>query len=285
MEKYKQIKKVAIYGIITNVLLSIIKLVTGLLSYSQAMIADGINSLGDIVSSIMTLIGNKISSKPKDSDHPYGHGKAEYIFSLMIGVTLIQFAIQIIKNAIDSYSSKQKVEFSIYLILVSIVVIAIKYALYIYTKKVGSKTQSLLLVANSKDYRNDIFVTLGTLTSIIFDYFSLYIADVIVAIIIAIWTGYSGFKIIVEAYRVLMDTNIDSKTIDKIRQIVLKIRGISHIDDITSKPTGLKYLIIIKVSVPGNITVNTAHKAAAIIRRRVNKLDKIADTIVHINPS
>lgn len=285
MEKYKQIKKVAIYGMITNVLLSIIKLIAGILSYSQAMIADGINSLGDIVSSIMTLIGNKISSKPRDSDHPYGHGKAEYIFSLIIGVILIEFSIEIIKNAINSYINKQSVEFSIYLIVVSIAVIAIKYALYVYTKNVGTKTQSLLLIANSKDYRNDIFVTIGTLISIVFDYFNLYIADVVVAIIISIWTGYSGFKIIVEAYRVLMDTNIDLKTIDRIRQIVLKIKGISHIDDITSQPTGIKYLIIIKVSVPGNMTVKTSHKTAAIIRRRVNKLDKVADTIVHINPS
>lgn len=284
MEKYKEIRKTAIFGIITNIALSIIKLIAGFLTNSQAMIADGANSFGDIISGSLTLIGNKISSKPKDSDHPYGHGKAEYIFSMIIGIILIQFSIQIIKNSIQSYIKNTHVVFSIYLIVVSLIVIAIKTVLYLVTNKVALKNKNLLLVSNAKDYRNDIFVTVGTLISIIFDSFSLYFVDIVVAIIIAIWTGYSGFKIIIQAYRVLMDTNIDSKVIDKISEIVLSIKGVGHIDEITSKPTGLKYLVIIKVSVPGNKTVNSAHRIAAIIRRKVNRIDQIADTLVHVNP-
>lgn len=284
MEKYNEIKKASILGIFANTFLAIIKLIVGLFSKSQAMVADGLNSLGDIVTSTMTLIGNRIACKPKDNDHPYGHGKAEYIFSLMIGLVLIEFSLQIIKNAIDCYINNIHLTFSIWLVIVSIITIVIKFVLYMYTKNIAKRNKSILLLANSQDHRNDIFLTFGTLISIISSIFKLYYIDIIVAIFISFWIGYTAIKIIIESYRVLMDTNIDQKIIDNIKDIVLSINGVNHIDEIIAKPTGLKYLLIVKVSVPGEVSVNEGHKIAGIIREKVNELDTVNDTVVHINP-
>ena len=133
-ERYKITKKVGIYGIIGNVFLLIIKTIVGFTSKSQAMIADSINSAGDIFASLMAFIGNKIASAPKDEDHNFGHGKAEYLFSLFIAISMILVSIKTIIDAITSLVNGSELKFSWWLIIVCIVTIIVKLSLYTYTK-------------------------------------------------------------------------------------------------------------------------------------------------------
>lgn len=284
MESHIEIKRAAILGIFANMFLAIIKIIVGFVTNSQAMIADSINSFSDIFSSLITYIGNRIASKPKDEDHPYGHGKSEYIFSFVIGISLILMALEIINNSINSYISNQHITYSVWLIIVVAITIIIKLSLYIYTKKLAESNKSILLKANMLDHRNDIFVSLAVLISILSSMCKIYILDIIVAIVISVWIIYTAIKIFVESYKVLMDTNINEETQNKIKEIALSVNNVSHVDEILTKPTGSKYLVIIKVSVPGGITVNESHKTAGIIRSRVNELEQINDTVVHINP-
>ena len=167
MERFNVTKKVGCLGIVGNIFLFVIKIVIGIIAHSQAMIADAINSAGDIFASLMTWIGNKISSVPNDDDHNYGHGKAEYIFSMLISISMIMISIKMLYDSIFSIIIGNKIIFSWSLIVVCIITIITKLGLYIYTKKLYKKYNNVLVKANMLDHRNDCVITLFTLMAIL----------------------------------------------------------------------------------------------------------------------
>lgn len=191
MDRFTVTKKAGIFGIFGNIFLLVIKSTIGLITGSQAMIADSVNSAGDIFASFMTFIGNKIASKPGDSNHNFGHGKSEYIFSLLISISMIAVSIKLLIDSISSLILKNELAFSIYLVIVCIVTIVIKALLYIYTNSVYKKFNNILLKANAKDHFNDCIVTSFTLISILFASQGIYWVDSVVGIGIAIWICYS----------------------------------------------------------------------------------------------
>lgn len=191
MDRFTVTKKAGIFGVWGNIFLLVIKATIGLMTGSQAMIADSVNSAGDIFASLMTFIGNKIASKPGDSNHNFGHGKSEYIFSLLISISMIAVSIKLLIDSISSLIFKNELTFSIYLVIVCIVTIFIKALLYIYTNRVYKKFNNILLKANAKDHFNDCIVTSFTLISILFASQGIYWVDSVVGIGIAIWICYS----------------------------------------------------------------------------------------------
>ncbi len=278
-------KNTSILGVLANLFLLIIKFAIGIFSKSQAMIADGLNSAGDILASVISYVGAKISSKPEDYDHPYGHGKAEYIFSFFIGISMIIASILMIDNSIRSIVSHNEIILSVWLILVSVITIITKFVLYLWCKRKYKICNSILIKASMEDHRNDIFLTLATIISIAFGYFKIYFVDGIVGICISVWIIYVGIKILFESYKILMDTNISKKEQEEIIKMVELKEDIIHVDSIISKPVGSKYIVILKVSLDGKKTLNEAHKICGIIKSEIIKNFKyVQDVIVHPNP-
>lgn len=284
MDRYELTKKIAIMGITANILLLAAKLLVGFISRSQAMIADGFNSAGDVFASVMTFAGNKISSKPKDQDHPYGHGKAEYIFSMIISFSLLLVAYKIFTDSLYSILNREQLVFSWWLIGTAILTIVLKLSLFIYTNKAGKLHDNLLIIANSEDHRNDVFVTSSTLLGILLGTAGIYWFDGLVGIGIALWIAFTGFRIFRSSYYVLMDTSIGKVLKNDIIQQINTIEGVDHIDSITAKPIGVNYIIIVKVSVKGDMTVIESHSIAARIKEKLKKLGNVSDVVVHINP-
>lgn len=177
MDRYKETKKAGILGIFGNIFLLIIKSIVGFISGSQAMIADAANSAGDIFASLMTFIGNKIASEPKDDTHNFGHGKAEYIFSLFISISMTFVALKLLYDSIISLINNNEFESSMFLIVVCIITILVKLFLFLYTNSLSKKYPNILLDANKKDHRNDCIVTTFTLISIIFSFYNIYWFD------------------------------------------------------------------------------------------------------------
>lgn len=284
MNRHELTKRIAVTGILSNILLLALKLAAGFLSRSHAMIADGFNSAGDVFASAMTFAGNKIASRPEDHTHPYGHGKAEYIFSMIISLSLLLVAYRILRSSLNAIIKKEEFIFSWWLIGIAILTIALKLTLFLYTREAGRREDNLLILANSEDHRNDIFVTTSTLLGIILGTRGVYWIDGAVGMGISVWIAFTGLRIFNSSYKVLMDTNMDRLLRSEIMSAVSSIAGIDHIDDLTAKPVGINYIIIIKVSVNGNMTVNESHSIAARIRESVRKLKKVSDVVVHINP-
>ncbi len=284
MDRFKATKKVALLGIAANIFLLSIKLTAGFLSRSQAMIADGFNSAGDVFASVMTLVGNSIASKPEDKDHPYGHGKAEYIFSMIISLSLMFISFTIFRSALSSIINESAFQTSWFLITVAVVTIALKLVLFLYTNRVGKVLDNLLVLANSEDHRNDVFVTAGTLIGIVMGYFGFSWVDGAVGIGISLWIFYTGIKIFISSFKVLMDTDIDPAFKANTYVLVKGINGVDHIDSINAKPVGAGYILLIKVSVDGEMSVNESHKIASEIKARVKDIKGVKDAVVHINP-
>ncbi|MCX7711648.1 MAG: cation diffusion facilitator family transporter [Clostridia bacterium] len=285
VDRFVLTKRIAILGIISNIVLLIFKLFIGFISRSQAMIADGFNSAGDVFASAMTYIGNKIASRPEDQDHPYGHGKAEYIFSMIISFSLVLVAYKIFTGSLMSVIHQETFLFSPALVAVAVLTILTKLALFLYTRKAGKKENNLLILANAEDHRNDVFVTSSTLLGIYLGRQGLTWADGVVGIGISLWIAFTGFRIFKSAYHVLMDTSDDSKLTETVVQAVEAIEGVDHVDRVITKPVGVGYIIIVKVSVLGELMVHEGHSIAAEIRTRVRKCKQVKDVVVHVNPA
>lgn len=283
--KFIAIKKVSIWGMIGNLFLLIIKAIIGFVTGSQAMLADAFNSASDIFSSIMTFIGNKIASKPRDDDHNLGHGKAEYIYSLFISIAMGLMSIKVIISAIKTIILGAKFSFSIWLVVVCVISIIVKFVLYIYANGVYKKHRSLLLEANAKDHRNDCIITSLNLVGCLLSLKGIYFVDSVVGIGISVWIFIVALKIFLESYDVLMDKAMDTITRDKVYGIISKhkeIRGVNHFN---ATPVGYKYQISFTIFVDGDLSTFDSHSIANELEKEIDKnIPEVYLTVIHVNP-
>lgn len=285
MKRFKSTKIASILGIVFNVFLLIIKGMIGFISGSRSMIADAFNSAGDIFSSLMTYIGNKISSKPSDDDHNLGHGKAEYIYSLLISVSMIFMSLFVFKDSLLSIINKTKYEYSFWLIIVCLITILVKFSLFIYTNKLYKKYNNLLVKANSKDHLNDSIITTLNLISCILAKNNIFYFDGIVGIIISIWIIYASIKIFIESYDVLMDKAISNETKNKVLEIVKSYKDIKKVIHFNSTPVGYEYQISFTIYVDGNMSTYDSHEIANKLEKQIiREIDEIYLAVIHVNP-
>ena len=284
-ERYKKAQKVSILGILANIFLLIIKASIGIFTNSQAMIADSVNSAGDVFSSLMTFIGNKIASKPRDDSHNLGHGKAEYIFSLFISMSMIIVAIKLLINSINSLTNNEKYKFSWILILVCIITIIVKFSLYLYTHSLSKKYNNILVEANAKDHRNDCLVTSFTLIASLLSIKNIIWFDGIVGIGISVWICITGFSIFIESINILMDKSINEESKNKILSIINNYPEISGIQHFNSTPVGYKYQISFTIFVDGNLSTFDSHEIANKLEKEIDeKIEEVYLTVIHVNP-
>lgn len=283
--KFECIKIASILGVVGNSFLLIIKGIIGIITGSKAMLADCLNSASDIFSSIMTFIGNKIASIPRDDDHNLGHGKAEYIYSLLISIVMILVSLFTIKDSIFSLIYKSVYKFNIFLIIVCIITIVVKLLLFLYTNSIYKKYHSLLIKANSKDHLNDCILTSLNLISIVLSYYGVYFIDGIVGIIIALFILITGLKIYKESYDVLMDKSISLATKKRVIDIINKHKEVKKINHFNATPVGYKYQISFTIFVDGNLSTFDSHSIADSLEKEITgTIDDIYLTVIHVNP-
>ena len=285
MERFKKAKTASILGIIGNIFLLIIKGIVGFITNSQAMIADFFNSAGDIFSSIMTFIGNRIASIPSDEDHNLGHGKAEYIYSMLISIMMMAMALQVFKSSLTSLIRNERYEFTYWLVVVCITTIIVKFFLYLYTRKVAKKYNNLLIAANSKDHINDCVITTFNLIAALLSLKGIYIFDGLVGIGVGIWILLTGLKIFRESYDVLMDKTISKETKEEVYKIIKKHQEIVKFNHFNATPIGYLYQISFTIFVDGNINTFKSHEIADNLEKEITKkIPEIYLTVIHVNP-
>lgn len=282
--KRHAVEKVSTICIVINFILLILKCIIGIISNSQAMIADSLHSFEDMLSSIISLIGIKISTRKVDNKHPYGYGKAEYIFSMIISMLMIIASISMVKTSITNIITQNQMNFSIGLIIVCIINITFKTILYFYTSNEYRKTNNILIKASKEDQRNDILITFSILVSSIFSIFGIYVIDYILGIIISFWLGIVGAKIFRISYNVLIDTNISEDRINEIKNKVLLFDNVESVDRIIGKPIGDKYVIILKISMLKGMDIYRSHDIQSKIKKSLLVYDYIQDVVIHVNP-
>jgi cation diffusion facilitator family transporter len=249
------------------------------------MIADAFNSAGDIFTSLMTFIGNKIASKPRDDDHNLGHGKAEYIYSMIISITMIFMSLIIFKDSLLSIINKNTYEYSSWLVIICIITIIIKISLYIYTNKVSKKYNNLLIRANSIDHLIDSIITTFNLISCLLAKANIYILDPIIGISISLWIIYTAIQIFKESYNVLMDKSISNETKQEVLNTIKKYDEVKKINHFNSTPIGYQYQISFTIFVDGNLSTYESHAIADKLEKEITgKYEDIYLTVIHVNP-
>ena len=285
MDRFKKANRASLFGIVGNVFLFFIKVIVGIISSSQAMLADAFNSASDILSSVMTYIGNKVASKGIDEDHDLGHGKAEYIYSMLISITMMALGVTILKDSIYSIFNPSKYNFTIWLVIVCIVTLVVKFSLYLYTRNIGKKYNNLLVEANSKDHRNDMLITSCNLIAVIMSLFGIVIIDGIVGVLISLWILFSGLKIFKESYDVLMDKTISVETKDKVLDIIEEHKEIVKIQHFNATPVGYRYQVSFSIFVDGNMSTFDSHDIANKLEKEIiKKVPEIYLVVIHVNP-
>ena len=285
MDRFKAANKASIFGIIGNIFLFIIKVIVGYVSSSQAMIADAFNSASDILSSFMTYIGNKIAAKEADDDHNLGHGKAEYIYSMLISLTMLVLGGTILGDSVKSIFNPEGYRFTIWLVVVCLVTIGVKLFLYLYTRNIGKKFNNLLVEANSKDHRNDMLITSCNLMAALASLGGFYLLDGIVGVGISIWILVTGVMIFKDSYDVLMDKTISSETKDKVLGIINEHKEVLKIQHFNATPVGYRYQVTFTIFVDGNLSTFESHEIANHLEEEIGeKVPEIYLTVIHVNP-
>ena len=283
--KFKDIKKASLLGVFGNLFLLLIKGIVGFISGSQAMIADAFNSASDILSSIMTFFGQRIASKPKDEDHNLGHGKAEYIYSMLISIIMIIMVFKVFKDSIVNLFTLEKATFTPWLIVVCALTIIIKIGLFLYTNRLYKKNKSLLLKANRNDHRNDCILTSLNLIACVLGYYGIYFVDSVAGIFISIWIFIVAYKIFIESYDILMDKSIDDETKEKVYKVISAHKEIKKISHFNSTPVGYMYQISFTIFVDGNLSTFDSHEIANNLEKEIDKMfPEIYLTVIHVNP-
>ncbi|RKY93862.1 MAG: cation-efflux pump [Ignavibacteriae bacterium] len=280
--------KTTLIGIIASLTLSTVKIISGALGNSYALIADGIESLADVFTSIIVLSGLRIASKPADADHPYGHGKAEPIAGVIVAFGLFTAAIIIIIQSIYEIITPHNAPAS-FTLAVLVLVVIIKEILFRYIIKVGKRIKSVAVINDAWHQRSDAITSFTVFIGIsvaLIGGEGYEVADDYAALFASIIIIINSYRLLKPALFELMDTAPPDETINKIRSVALEVPGVEGLDKCFMRKMGFEYFIDIHVIVDGNIPVNEGHEIAHKVKDELKKTFlNIRDVLVHIESS
>jgi cation diffusion facilitator family transporter len=283
--RYRLGNKVSRVSIIVNVLLSICKVAAGLIGKSGAMIADGIHSLSDVLSTFIVIIGLKMSKKPEDEDHPYGHEKMEPVMTKLLAVVLFITAVGIgykgiIKIKIGDAEIPGKI--ALYAAVISIIV---KEWMYRYTVNVAKKIDSSALRADAWHHRTDAFSSIGTFIGVIGARLGYPIFDPIASIVISLFIGKAAVDIYLQAIHQLVDHSADKDTIESMNREIMSIDGVIKIDSLKTRIHANRMYVDVEIGVSGSLTVGQGHEIAEKVHHTIeNGETRVKHCMVHVNP-
>jgi cation diffusion facilitator family transporter len=272
-------------GLGTNVLLTLLKLWAGFTAKSQALIADGINSLSDIVVSTVVYLAYKISRQPADEDHPYGHGNAETIAGLVVSVGVIVTGAIVAYSAVTSLLAGVHEVPSRLALYAAAFSILIKEALYRYTSAVAEAEHSPGLKASSKDYRSDVFASSAAFFGIIGAQLGIPLLDPFAGLIIAALIVRMGILVLAENVHILMVGAPTSGITEDILVTVKSFDEVLGVPRIRLQRMGGSYVVNVDIAVDGKISVAEGHRIAESVRDRCLYVHgRVSEVIVHVDP-
>ncbi len=291
-EREKEIYKVTIVGSFVNFLLLIFKFVSGIVGHSAAMIADAVHSLSDFVTDILVLVFVKISSKPADKDHRYGHGKFETLATAIIGAVLMAVGIGIFyQGATSIYAvyNGQVLSSPGYIALIAAAVsIVSKEAVYWYTVIKGKKLNSQAVVANAWHHRSDAFSSIGTLLGIggaILGGEKWAVLDPIAAVVVSIFIVKVAISILNGSLQELLEHALPKTVQEEIKQLILSVDGVSEPHHLRTRRVGSNYAIEVHIRMDGNLSLNEAHHITSLVEKKLKeKYGEGTNLSVHAEP-
>ncbi len=286
-QKYHDLKlgeRGAIISIIAYICLSILKLLIGYMADSEALKADGLNNTTDIISSIAVLIGLKLSQKPPDSDHPYGHWKAETVASMVASFIMMVVGIQVLFTAVTSVSSGVHTSPDLIAAWTGILSSIVMYGVYRYNKRLANKINSQSVMAAAKDNLSDAWVSIGTAVGIIGAQFQLPWLDPLAAVIIGLLICKTAWEIFRESSHQLTD-GFDETQIESYKDSILNTYGVKGIKDIKARNYGNNTVVDVVILVNSTLDITHAHDICTNVEKTLSIEHNVYGVHVHVEPN
>lgn len=274
----------SIVGIIINILLSLSKIVIGTIFNSIAVMADGVNNLSDAGSSVITLVGFKISGKPADEGHPFGHARIEYLTGLILGVAILLVGVELIKSSFNKIMNPVPTTYSSAMIIVLVISIIMKFWISHFYKKIADKISSATIKAASTDSRNDVISTSVVLLSVIISKFTGMEIDGYMGVLVALFILYSGVDILRDILNPILGEMPAPDFIDKIEKKILSYEGIINIHDLVVHNYGPnRYFATVHAEVDAKEDILKSHDMIDNIERGFAR-DLDINLVIHLDP-
>ncbi|MEI2989369.1 MAG: cation diffusion facilitator family transporter [Oscillospiraceae bacterium] len=274
----------SIVGIICNVLLFLIKYAMGTLSHSISIVSDAFNNLSDCAGCLVTLLGYKMASKPADKNHPFGHGRMEYLTSLTIAALIIFVGIELLKNSVEKIINPVEIRFSFAVLISLVFSIAVKLWMAVFNAELGKKINSSVLTATAKDSKSDVIATSATLIALICSLFTALPVDGVMGLLVSVFILKSGYDIVKDTVDELLGKPADPEIINHIKEYVLKNDKIIGIHDLIIHSYGPGNMIgSCHVEVKSNESFTEVHDIVDSIEREIHNNLNILMTI-HMDP-
>ena len=250
----------SITGIIVNFILSIVKVIIGIIANSMSIISDGLNNITDAGSSVITMIGFKMSQKKVDNDHPWGHGRMEYIAAFIVDMLIILVGIELLKSSVDKIINPNMPEISTITITILVIAIIAKLWLFVFYKKIAKIINSEAIKGNAYDSISDVISTFVVLLSAIVAKFSNISIDGYVSILVSIFILFTGFKALKETVDILLGAKPDPELVKGIEEFTKKYDMIVGIHDMMIHDYGPgRKIVSFHAEVPSNSDICMAH--------------------------
>ncbi|MGN7763936.1 cation diffusion facilitator family transporter [Paenibacillus sp. 22594] len=286
MENYSDIKqseKGAWLSLFAYILLSAIKLFIGTASSSQALLADGLNNSTDIIASLAILAGLKISRRPPDSNHSYGHFRAETVAALVASFIMIAVGLQVLYQGVNKFIQPALETPDLVSAWTAAGCAIVMFAVYMYNIRLARRLNSNAMLAVAKDNRSDALVSIGAFIGIVGSQFGLPWLDPLTATIVGVLICKTAWDIFRKTTHDLTD-GFDANELELMKQTVAKIEGVESIKDIKARIHGNNVLVDTTVLVDSNLNVVQSHDITEEIEDQLKDLHQVANVLVHIEP-
>lgn len=262
----------SIVGIICNLVLSIVKISVGFLSGSVSITADGFNNLSDMASSVITMVGIKLANRPADKEHPFGHGRMEYLSALVVAFMVMLVGVQFIKTSVDRIMNPVPITFEVIPFILLLLSLIVKFWLSRFNKYVGEKINSSALKAASVDALGDVFTSSCVLISFLAAKFTTLPIDGYVGLVVSVAILYAGYSLVKETISPLLGEAPDEELVKGIKQGVLSYDNIIGVHDLIIHNYGVgKCMASIHAEIPSNIDLITIHEIIDSAEREISQ--------------
>ena len=287
-EKSKKIvMRVSGVTIAGNLVLSLLKLLAGILGHSGAMISDAVHSASDVFSTVVAVIGINISRKKSDKDHQYGHDRMECVAAIILAVILFATGIGIGINGLEQIIKGVEGNKApgLVALVAAVVSIATKESMYWYTRGAARKINSGALMADAWHHRSDALSSVGAFIGILGARMGYPILDPIASVVICIFIGKAAYDIFKDAVDKMVDKSCDEKTIQKMREVIASQAGVENIDLLQTRLFGAKIYVDIEIAADKTLSLENAHEIAQRVHDAIEKnFPLVKHCMVHVNP-
>jgi cation diffusion facilitator family transporter len=285
-ERYLAIRNVTLIGVVGNIVLSIIKIIFGILGHSQALIADGLHSFSDLISDAVVLVAAKYSTQDADIDHPYGHARFENVAVVAVAILLFLVALGVLMDAgWRLFDPALLLQPSVITLAIVAISIFIKEALYHYTIHVAKRISSDMLRANAWHHRSDAISSVIVLIGIAGSMAGIVWLDAIAAIGVSLMIAHIAWSLGWNAVKDLVDTGLDEKQLISIKNIIESVDGVHTLHQLRTRKMGSNVLVDVHILVDPRISVSEGHQIGEMVRTHLKaKIEEVADVLVHIDP-